>query len=186
MLHLIPNAFSVSRLLLGLAFPFIPIEWRLKVIVVAAVTDALDGLTARWLRAESNAGRLIDPVADKVFVLVVAATLLVEGAIHPLWALGVATRDVVVLIGLTYVIARRQWAVGRRMRPSWLGKTTTAGQFALLLVLVVRGEAPVWLLVLVMMLSVAAAADYTVNLTRLYRAVRQSNVLVQPRSSADR
>jgi phosphatidylglycerophosphate synthase len=170
--HFIPNAFSVSRIVLGLAFPFVPPDWRLWVIVVAAVTDVLDGLTARWLHAESNAGRLLDPIADKVFVLIVAVTLLVEGAIHPLWALGVAARDVVVLVGLAYLTATRQWAVGRRLRPSWLGKCTTAVQFALLLVLVIWGEAPVWLLVPTVVLSAAAAVDYAVNLFRLFKADR--------------
>lgn len=162
----IPNAFAISRLVLGLAFPFLPAEWRLGVIILAAVTDALDGLTARWLRAESNAGRLLDPVADKVFILVVAGTLLAEGAIHPLWALGAAARDVVVLIGLAYVIVRRQWAVGRRMRPSWLGKCTTAAQFVLLLVLAHGNAAPVWLLVATTALSGAAAAEYAWGFVR--------------------
>jgi cardiolipin synthase (CMP-forming) len=166
---LIPNAFSVSRILLGVAFPFVPADWRVGVIVVAAITDALDGLTARWLGAESNAGRLLDPMADKVFVLIVAVTLLVEGAIHPLWALGVAARDVIVLIGLAYLTARRQWAVGRRLRPSLLGKCTTAAQLALLLVLAHWNAAPVWVLAPTAALSTAAAVDYAVNLARLLR-----------------
>ena len=157
---LIPNSLSGSRIVLGLAFPFVPAEWRLWVVVVAALSDALDGLAARWLHAESDTGRLLDPVADKFFVLVVMGTLLAEGAIHPLWVLGLALRDVVVLVGLIYTIARRQWAKGRRMRPSLLGKCTTAAQMAVLLVLVGWNEAPVWLLVPTVLLSAAAAIDY--------------------------
>lgn len=166
LLRFVPNSLSVARLLLGLAFPWVPADWRLAVVVVAAVSDLLDGLVARWLDAESSAGRLLDPVADKVFVLALVGTLLAEGTLHPLWALGLATRDVVVLIGLGYVIARRQWAVGRRMRPSWLGKGTTAAQFAVLLVLVIWNAAPVWLLAAVTALSLAAAIDYA----RTFRA----------------
>ncbi|HJZ54402.1 MAG TPA: CDP-alcohol phosphatidyltransferase family protein [Gemmataceae bacterium] len=168
----IPNVLSASRIVLGLAFPFLPTDWRLWVIVLAAVTDAFDGFAARRLHAESDAGRLLDPVADKVFVLTVAVTLLAEGAIHPLWALGVAARDVVVLIGLVYLIVTRQWAVGRRLRPSWVGKATTAAQFAVLLILAWWNSAPVWLLAPVVALSVAAAADYAVNLVRLRSVVR--------------
>jgi phosphatidylglycerophosphate synthase len=164
---LIPNGLSVFRLLLGLAFPFVPADWRLAVVVVAALSDALDGLVARWLGAESDTGRLLDPIADKVFVLVLAGTLLAEGAISPLWALGVAARDVVVLAGLLYVIARRQWARGRRMRPSWLGKCTTAAQFALLVVLVAWGSAPVGLLAAVTALSLVAAVDYALRFAAL-------------------
>lgn len=158
--YAIPNALSGSRIVLGLAFPFLSTDGRLAVVIVAALTDALDGLMARWLRAESNAGRLLDPVADKVFVLALVGTLLVEGTLHPFWALGIAIRDIVVLAGLVYTIIRRQWSVGRKMRPSWLGKCTTAAQFAVLLVLVARGNAPVWLLALMTALSGLAALDY--------------------------
>lgn len=166
--HLIPNALSASRILLGIAFPFVPPEWRLWVVVIAAVSDALDGLVARWLGVESDTGRLLDPVADKFFVLALVGTLLVERTLHPLWAFGLATRDVVVLTGLLYTIARRQWAVGRKMRPSWLGKCTTAAQFAVLLVFVAWREAPVWLLAAVTILSVGAAVDYARAFARLH------------------
>ena len=156
----IPNALSGSRLGLGLAFPFVPAEWRVWVVVVAALSDMFDGLVARWLRAESDTGRLLDPVADKVFVLVLMGTLLAEGTLDPLWALGLGLRDVVVLAGLVYTIARRQWAKGRTMRPSWLGKCTTAAQFAVLFVLAGWGVAPPWLMVPTVLLSAAAAIDY--------------------------
>ena len=127
---------SPVRIVLGLAFPFVPVEWRVWVVVVAAITDMFDGLVARWLHAESDTGRLLDPVADKVFLLMLLGTLLAEGALHPLWFLGLALRDIVVLIGLIDTIARRQWAKGRMMRPSLLGKCTTAMQLAVLFVLV--------------------------------------------------
>ena len=157
---LIPNALSASRVVLGLAFPFVPAEWRVWVVVVAALSDMLDGLAARWLGAESEAGRLLDPVADKVFVLVLLGTLIAEGALDPLWALGLALRDVVVLVGLVYTVARRQWAKGRTMRPSWLGKSTTAAQLAVLFALVGWNEVPPWLLIPTVLLSAAAAIDY--------------------------
>jgi phosphatidylglycerophosphate synthase len=115
---------------------------------------------ARWLGAESDTGRLLDPVADKVFVLVLVGTLIAEGTLDPLWALGLAARDVVVLAGLAYTVARRQWARGRKMRPSWPGKCTTAAQFAVLFALAGWHVAPLWLLIPTVALSVAAAVDY--------------------------
>jgi len=171
----IPNALSISRILLGLAFPFAPHDWRVWIVIVAALTDAADGLVARWLRSVSDTGRLLDPVADKVFILALVGTLLAEGTLHPLWALGVATRDVVVLAGLLYTIVRRQWSVGRRMRPSWLGKCTTAAQFAVLLVLAARASAPVWLLAAVSALSVFAALQYIGAFARLHEGPASSH-----------
>jgi phosphatidylglycerophosphate synthase len=164
----LPNALSASRIFLGAAFPFVPAEWRLWVVLIAALTDALDGLVARWLRSESDTGRLLDPVADKFFILILVGTLLVEGTLHPLWGLGLAARDMIVMAGLIHTIARRQWAVGRKMRPSWLGKCTTAAQFAVLLVLVAWGTAPNWLLGGVTALSLLAAIDYARFFARLH------------------
>jgi phosphatidylglycerophosphate synthase len=167
-LQLIPNGLSAARLVLGAAFPFVPPDLRVALVGAAALSDALDGPAARWLRAESDTGRLLDPVADKFFVLVLAGTLVAEGAIPPPWAVGLASRDITVLIGLIYLIARRQWARGRRLRPSAVGKCATAAQFVALAVVVVRGTAPVWLLAAVTVLCAAAAIDYV----RAFRRAR--------------
>jgi cardiolipin synthase (CMP-forming) len=164
----IPNALSASRILLGAAFPFVPVDWRLCLVLIAALSDALDGITARLLGVESDTGRLLDPVADKFFVLVLVGTLLLEGSLNPLWAVGLATRDIVVLAGLVYTIVRRRWSVGRRMRPSWLGKCTTAAQFAVLLALVAWGSIPVWVLAATSSLSAVAALDYIRIFRRLH------------------
>lgn len=168
--HAIPNGLSALRLVLGCAFPFIPADWRVAVVVVAALSDMFDGLAARWLRAESDTGRLLDPVADKVFVMALAGTLIAEGALDPWWALGLALRDVVVLVGLFYTIAGRQWARGRKMRPSWLGKCTTAAQFVVLFWLVGWPPVPVWFLAPTVLLSAAAAMDYAGRFAVLQRS----------------
>src|SRR5688572_7802341 len=55
----------------------LPNEWlrygAIAAFVVAAVSDAIDGWVARRFRQESNLGRLLDPLADKL--LLVAAVL---------------------------------------------------------------------------------------------------------------
>lgn len=156
----VPNALSAARIVLGAAFPFVTPEWRVWLVVAAALSDAFDGLLARALRAESDAGRLLDPVADKVFALALFGTLLYEGTLHPLWALGLLLRDVFVLIGMTWVILHRDWARGRRMSPSLAGKLTTVAHFAVFLALVAWGAAPLWALVCATAVSAVAALDY--------------------------
>jgi CDP-diacylglycerol--glycerol-3-phosphate 3-phosphatidyltransferase/cardiolipin synthase len=166
----VPSGFSLLRLLIGLAFPLIPSEWRLWAVVVAAITDAIDGLIARWLHAESSVGQMLDPIADKVFVLMLGGTLFVEGAIHPLWVLGIILRDIAVLAGVGVTAWRGHWERYLAMKPSWLGKCTTAAQFALLIVLVAWGDAPVWLLTAITLLSAAAAVDYVRRYQRIVNA----------------
>lgn len=167
-LTLLPNALTASRLVLAVAFPWLPPEWRVAVIAIAAVSDFLDGWLARRLRAESTFGRMLDPVADKLFVLVLLGVLIAERALSPWWALAVAARDVVVLAGVAAVAARGRWADYPKMKPLWLGKVTTTAQFVLLLVLVASGEAWLWLLLLTAALSLAAAVDYA----RAFRRAR--------------
>ncbi|GIV54660.1 MAG: hypothetical protein KatS3mg039_1178 [Candidatus Kapaibacterium sp.] len=67
--------------------------------VVALASDALDGAIARRYGAESELGRILDPLADKVLAASVAVALLWQGAV-PLWyAATVIGRDVVIVAG---------------------------------------------------------------------------------------
>jgi phosphatidylglycerophosphate synthase len=156
----LPNGLSLTRLALGLALPWVPADWRLGAVAVAALTDLLDGLAARRLRAGSEVGRLLDPLADKVFVVTLVAILVSERAVGPGWAVAVLARDLVVTAAAVVVMAGGRAAGLRRMRPRWPGKWATAAQFALLLDLVVEGHGRGWLVALTAGLSVAAAVDY--------------------------
>ena len=69
-LAVIPNLLSAARLVLGLAFAAVPVSWRLVVVVVAGATEFLDGALRRLWHFSGAMGHLLDPIADKVFVLV--------------------------------------------------------------------------------------------------------------------
>jgi len=84
----LPNALTVLRILLVPVFAFafmLPGEtWRLASFVVfclAGVSDALDGLAARKLRASSEFGRMLDPIADKILVAVALMMLVARGVL---------------------------------------------------------------------------------------------------------
>lgn len=156
----LPNGLSLVRLAIGLAFPLLPVEWRLAMVVLAILTDLLDGPLARWLDVESDLGRMLDPVADKVFVLLLAGTLFAEAALPWPWALGIAARDLVVLAGAAGAVLRGRWAECKDMRPTLLGKATTAAQFAVLLAAFFWGAVPLGLLIATTALSVAAGVGY--------------------------
>ncbi len=129
----IPNALSLFRLALGLGFPWWPASWRMGVALVAMLTDLVDGAISRRLHAATSAGRILDPIADKVFVLAVVATLLWDDTLQFWEALLVGLRDLTVLAGAGWVALRRNWPAYRRMAPTLLGKATTATQFLFLL-----------------------------------------------------
>jgi phosphatidylglycerophosphate synthase len=128
----LPNAISLLRLVLGVVFPWLPVEWRLPVIVAAAITDGLDGQASRWLRAESKLGVILDPIADKVFFLAVVATLVLDGTVSLLEVILISLRDLMVLAGAGLAWLRDGPAAWRHMKPRWPGKLATVLQFIFL------------------------------------------------------
>jgi phosphatidylglycerophosphate synthase len=76
----LPNLLTLTRLGLGIAFPLLPETWRLGAFLLATATEALDGALARLLQATSLFGQVLDPIADKVFVLSVLVTLAIDGS----------------------------------------------------------------------------------------------------------
>ena len=163
LLQAIPNLLTLTRLALGFAFPLIPAGWRLAALLAAAVTEFLDGQIARLLRATGTTGRVLDPIADKVFVVSVLATLLVEGVVKPWQLILVMLRDIVVTAGALWVAARRGITALRRMPPSPLGKLATTAQFLYLVAVVATGQGNLTLLIVASVLGTAAAIDYAMR-----------------------
>lgn len=155
----VPNLLTIVRFALGLVFPWIPADWRIAVCAFAGFTDLVDGEISRRLNSTSLFGKMLDPVADKTFVLAVIGTLLFERQIA-LWQLVlVGLRDLVVLAILAWVLVGNWRRVGE-MTPRFSGKVATAGQFAFLLFVLIEHSVNPWLLALASLLSIYAAADY--------------------------
>lgn len=156
----IPNGLSLARLVMGLAFPLVPEPWRLTVMVLAALSDALDGAAGRWLRAETELGRLLDPVADKIFLLGVLLTLLWEGTLTPEEMLLVGLRDLVIGLAGIFALVVSRGRGAARMRPTLLGKATTLAQLAFVLVVLIQGQSSRALMILAAVLGILATIDY--------------------------
>ena len=116
------------------------------IFAVAAITDWLDGWLARRLEQSTPFGAFLDPVADKLMV-VIALALLVEDFHRPMF-----TIPALIIIGREIVIsALREWMaeLGKRanVSVSWLGKVKTTLQMISIIVLMAYGPLlPVWLL----------------------------------------
>src|ERR1041384_8117600 len=85
----LPNALTILRILLVPVFVgafVLPGDVArlvaLTVFVIAGVSDWLDGFAARKLKAGSDFGRMLDPIADKVLVAVALMMLVAEGNIQ--------------------------------------------------------------------------------------------------------
>ncbi|PIQ76793.1 CDP-diacylglycerol--glycerol-3-phosphate 3-phosphatidyltransferase [Candidatus Peregrinibacteria bacterium CG10_big_fil_rev_8_21_14_0_10_49_24] len=73
---------AVSLLLLeGIPHRFV---WAFALFVLASFSDYIDGILARRMRATSELGAFMDPLADKMLILLVFAVLMTMG-LYPLW-----------------------------------------------------------------------------------------------------
>ncbi len=160
-LRALPNIISSSRVLLAAAFVAAgDANARLGLVGIAGLTDFLDGWIARRGRWTSRIGALIDPIADRIFVLVAVLTFVYTGTLSWLGLLVMLSRDVMTAIGF-FVAKIIPWlrAVEFKARPS--GKIVTTLQlitFAMLL------RMPEWVtpcLWLVGIASVVSIVDYT-------------------------
>lgn len=107
----ISNLLSMSRvaLLLPMLAVLFLTSWphrrlyAIALIILAMVTDALDGYFARKYDEVSELGKIIDPVADKICVAVIIVILAATGDI-PFWYMClVIARDVLIFFGGLYV-----------------------------------------------------------------------------------
>jgi phosphatidylglycerophosphate synthase len=162
----LPNLLSCSRLVLAAGFVVAGgAEVRVGLIGVAAITDFLDGWLARRVDATSRWGAMLDPIADRVFVLTVVGTFLLSGLLSTPAYFVLLMRDLATAVG--FLIARTI----PRLRPIEFkaripGKLVTVLQlFTLAAVLAVPSAVPV-LLGSVAIVSVLAIADYTLALWR--------------------
>ncbi|MEZ5923567.1 MAG: CDP-alcohol phosphatidyltransferase family protein [Hyphomicrobiaceae bacterium] len=127
-----PNLISLARVLI---VPFIISliisgEFRLAFVLVllAGLSDALDGYLARQFGWRTELGSYLDPVADKLLLVSMFLTLGFYGWMPASLVVLVVSRDVLIVIAV--VIAHM---LGRpmTMRPHFSGKLNTAAQVAL-------------------------------------------------------
>jgi CDP-diacylglycerol--glycerol-3-phosphate 3-phosphatidyltransferase len=146
----IPNILTFSRLL-GIPFLLyllatgvnkIDYWWAAGFFIVLSITDALDGWLARKLKAESDLGKLLDPLVDKLLVIAPLIFLVemrsqVNGApIVPSWMVILLVAREIWVTGLRAVAASR----GAVVPASDLGKIKTVLQIAALFFLILYQE----------------------------------------------
>ncbi len=125
----VPNAFTALRLVLA---PFIIraiLEGRhvaaLALFCGAAVTDVLDGATARRFGLGTQAGAYLDPIADKCLLSGVFVALAAAGIV-PWWLVRVILgRDIYILAGAVAIFS---FTRVRKFPPSVWGKLSTFSQ----------------------------------------------------------
>lgn len=141
----IPNVLSVVRLLLIPLFLWLVLGperdvLALAVLIVSGITDYLDGKLARRLDQTSKIGAILDPVADRLYILAVVVGLSIREIIPITLAVILPLRDVF-LFSLVPFLRTRGYS---SLPVHFLGKAATAGLlYAFPLLLLGDGEGTV-------------------------------------------
>lgn len=107
----IPNAMSFARLLGVPVFLWLLLAqhadgWAFVLLVLAGISDWLDGAVARATGQMSRLGELLDPLADRLYIAATVIGLAIRGII-PWWLVAVlAARDLMLLCLVPYLRRR--------------------------------------------------------------------------------
>jgi cardiolipin synthase len=179
----VPNAISFARLLGVPLFLYLFLVAEadvaaIVVLVIGGTSDWIDGYVARRMRQESRLGALLDPAADRLYILATVLAFTVRDVLPWWFTIALLVREVV--LGICLAVLRR---FGYGPPPvHYVGKTATfillmAFPFLLLADAWQGGEAFAytsgwalawWGLVLYWI----AAGFYVVQIAQLLRAVR--------------
>src|SRR2546423_3790181 len=171
----VPNQITLLRL------GFIPVflilisyeqyKWALLVLVVAGLSDGIDGLLARKLNQRSSLGAYLDPIADKLLLSSSFVILAMKKAIAWWLTIIVLSRDILILVVAVVIILIFGY---RPFPPSILGKATTMFQIILVFTIVLSAAYPglhlvrmnELLIYLVTALATVSAFHYSIAIAR--------------------
>lgn len=147
----LPNLLTIFRMVLIPVFVsmlfYQRFVWALVIFIVAGITDGLDGLLARRFHQQSQLGRILDPIADKLMLVTSFVVLSMRSVFPtplprhlpiPFWVtITVISRDVFILIGAAAINMMTGF---RGFRPSIWGKLSTVVQICAITAVIVAAE----------------------------------------------
>ena len=164
----VPNIITLIRLGLVPAMAYYltdeAYEIALPIFLVAALSDLADGYIARKFKLVSTFGATLDPIADKLSMLV-ATVLLAWQTLLPIWlAVAIVARDIIIVVGaVAFILVRGRLDIA----PTRLSKINTFFEFAVLLLVMASTagwiETGRWMptvFLIVLLTVVASGAQY--------------------------
>lgn len=178
------NALSLSRV--ALLVPILYFLLKLDngdrgiaagLMVVALLTDFLDGIIARRFHQETEFGRIIDPLADKICAGAAVIALVSLGDV-PFWFLpAVIGRDTLILLGGIYITKTKKVV----FHSNWAGKAAMGVVAAYIVVATLRMESLHLLTTILLWVSSGfLALSFILYCRRFYDAVLVKQQLAAP------
>jgi cardiolipin synthase (CMP-forming) len=171
----VPNQITLLRLgflpLFIVSISYEHYRWALIILVIAGLSDAIDGLLARSLNQRSSLGAYLDPIADKLLLSSSFVILAFKHEIAMWLMIFVLSRDVIILIVAVVILLISGY---RPFPPSILGKATTFFQIVMIFAVVLAAAYPnarlatinYILMYTVATLTVVSAIHYSFSIAR--------------------
>lgn len=122
----------------------------LLMFLLAYLSDLLDGYLARKFDEISELGKIIDPLADKLFVIILFVQLYMIAEISSFYFWIIVSRDIIIFLGGIYVSNK----IGKVLPSNLLGKITVASIGLFLIVLIAGLEKASWIFITIQYLSI--------------------------------
>jgi cardiolipin synthase (CMP-forming) len=172
----IPNSLTILRILLIPVYvgfmTYGKYGLALLALLLAGMTDAVDGALARRMNQRTQLGAILDPLADK---LLLTSGFISLALLHlvPSWlVILVVSRDVILLLGTAVAHVTN---VPIDITPTFLGKGTTLLQLTYILLVVLMKWRGIGLSMLTPLLIVMVVFTLASGLHYLYRGYRHTN-----------
>ena len=170
----ISNLLSLLRIVLSIPFVLILLArapwsrpWAVVILVLGALTDRYDGIIARRYHQESEWGRILDPLADKIGMSAALIVFFLLGDL-PLWfVLVLIVRDLLILAGGIFIKVRTG-----KVFPSMLAGKWAAGIMALTLLVVLLGMSDGIVNIFIVATIVMVGVSFLLYLQRFIDAMR--------------
>ena len=165
----IPNILTIIRILLTPLFVIFLLRdmfsFALLVFSIAAVSDGLDGLLARYFNQYSVLGAYLDPIADKLLLVSAFVSLAVLKIIPPWLTVIVISRDIMIVIGIL-IFAMTDIPI--EMKPSLVSKCTTVAQLLTIFLTLLDPQIPGAQIIKQLLFWITAGLTITSGLHYIY------------------
>ena len=168
----IPNMLTLLRIIMTPVIVYMVLTgeaWTAVILmVIAGITDMLDGAIARYFDQRTSVGGYLDPIADKIMLISLIVSLFFMGQVPLFVFLAIVFRDIIIVLGaITYEMLTHQLT----MQPSLISKATTLMQITYIALLLLHMASPIPPLLLqsamwlAFMLTCASGLHYMISWT---------------------
>jgi CDP-diacylglycerol--glycerol-3-phosphate 3-phosphatidyltransferase len=135
------NSLSFVRAPLALLFLQESHTLRILAVILAMITDSIDGYLARRNQSTSKLGAILDPAMDKFFVYFALTVLFFEGKLALWEMMAMLSRDFFLCLYTLLIVMKGHWNTLIFQAIRW-GKVATALQFIVLIGLLLDFQIP--------------------------------------------